>query len=182
MTSEPRLRTATPGDAEAVAAIYAPYVRDTAVSFEVDPPSVDEMHERIAGILQRFPWLVSLDAAGQVSGYVYAARHRERAAYRWAVETTVYIRPDSHGRGLGRRLYAALFAELAELGYAQALAGITLPNAGSVALHEVVGFEPIGVYRDVGFKLGRWRDIGWWQKALRPLPEAPEEPRPFGAR
>ncbi|MFZ5545066.1 MAG: arsinothricin resistance N-acetyltransferase ArsN1 family B [Pseudomonadota bacterium] len=172
------MRTATPDDAEAIAAIYAPIVRDTAISFELEPPTAGQMRERIAATLQRLPWLVSLDAQGEVNGYVYASRHRERAAYQWAVDTTAYVRADSRGQGVGRRLYEALFRTLAELGYFQAFAGIALPNEASVALHESVGFEPIGVYRNVGFKLGAWRDVGWWQKSLQPL-QTPDEPRRF---
>lgn len=172
------LRTATPADAEAIAAIYAPIVRDTPISFELEPPTVAQMRERIAVTLQRLPWLVSLDAQGEVNGYVYAGKHRERAAYQWAVDTTVYVRADSRGQGVGRRLYLRLFELLAELGYFQAFAGIALPNEGSVALHESVGFTPLGVYRNVGYKMGAWRDVGWWQRSLQPL-KPPSEPRPF---
>jgi phosphinothricin acetyltransferase len=173
------IRTATPADAEAIAAIYAPIVRDTPISFELEPPTAAQMRERIEATLQRLPWLVSLDEHGAVDGYVYAGRHRERAAYQWAVDTTVYVRADRRGRGVGRRLYGRLFGLLAELGYFQAFAGIALPNAGSVALHESVGFTPVGVYRDVGYKMGAWRDVGWWQKRLQPLQEPPQPPRPF---
>jgi len=176
------LRTAHPDDAEAIATIYAPFVRDSAVSFEVEVPTAADMRERIVSTLLRLPWLVSLDATGAVSGYAYASRHRERAAYRWGVETTVYIGPDHRGQGLGKQLYTALFSELVALGYVQAYAGITLPNAGSVALHESVGYAPIGVYRAAGFKLGAWRDIGWWQKTLQPLPANPVDPRRYTAR
>ena len=158
------LRLATPDDAEAVAAIYAPVVRDTTVSFELEPPSAAEMRARIAATPATLPWLVSLDAAGAVDGYAYAGRHRERAAYQWSVDVTVYVRADARGQGVGRRLYAALFAELVGRGYVQAFAGIALPNAASVGLHEAMGFEAIGVYRSVGFKHGAWRDVGWWQR------------------
>ena len=174
------LRTANPDDAEAISAIYIPIVRDTPISFEIDPPTVEVMRTRLETTLRRYPWLVSLDEAGTVNGYVYATQHRERAAYRWAVDTTVYIRADSHGQGLGRRLYTALFEELVTLGYVHACAGITLPNAGSVGLHEAVGFSLVGVYREVGFKMGRWRDVGWWQKTLQ-QPSEPVEPRAFSS-
>ena len=170
------LRLATPDDAEAVAAIYAPVVRDTTVSFELEPPSAAEMRARIVSTLATLPWLVSLDAAGAVDGYAYAGKHRERAAYQWSVDVTVYVRADARGQGVGRRLYAALFAELVGRGYVQAFAGIALPNAASVGLHEAMGFEAIGVYRSVGFKHGAWRDVGWWQRPLQAAQAQPAAP------
>ena len=177
-----RVRVATLADAAAIADIYAPFVRDSVVSFELEPPSAEQMRERIAATLPTLPWLVSEDAHGTVSGYVYASRHRERAAYQWAVDTTVYIRPDSQGRGLGRQLYTRLKAILAELGYFQAFAGIALPNEASVALHEAMGFKPIGIYRDVGFRRGQWLDVGRWQCRLRPSSsENPSPPLAFDA-
>src|SRR6185503_12793179 len=160
------IRPATPEDAAAIAAIYAPIVRDTTISFELEPPSADEMRTRIGSTLRRLPWLVSVDDAGAVNGYVYAGKHRDPGAYQWSVNTSVYVRDDSRGQGVGRRLYQSLLDELARLGYFQAFAGIALPNAGSVALHESVGFEPIGVYQNVGHKHGAWRDVGWWQRPL----------------
>ena len=173
------LRVATPDDAPAIAAIYGPIVANTTISFELEPPTVDEMRSRIESTLQRLPWLVSLDDAGCVNGYVYAGKHRERAAYQWAVDTTAYIREDARGQGIGRRLYEALFDELVKLGYYQAFAGIALPNAASVGLHEAVGFTPLGVYRQVGFKMGSWRDEGWWQKQLQEPSHEPTAPRVF---
>lgn len=172
------IRAARPHDAQAILDIYAPIVRDTAISFEVEPPSLPAMRERIASTLQAYPWLVSEDAAGLVDGYVYATRHKERAAYRWSVETTAYVRADARGRGVGRRLYARLLQELAALGHHQAFAVIVLPNAASVALHEAVGFTPVGVCRRAGHKLGRWWDVGWWQAQVQPLDD-PQEPRAF---
>jgi L-amino acid N-acyltransferase YncA len=157
---EMTIRIATPADADAVAAIYAPLVQNTNVSFELEAPTVDQMRERIVKTLQDLPWLVSEDVEGRVNGYVYASRHRERAAYQWSVDTTAYMREDARGRGVGKRLYQSLKNSLVELGYFQAFAGIALPNAASVALHESVGFIPIGIYRDVGFKNGRWHDVG----------------------
>lgn len=170
------IRVATPDDAAAVQAIYAPVVRDTVISFELEPPSVDEMRGRIERTLESLPWLVSVDGQGQVNGFVYAGRHKERAAYQWSVDVTAYVRADVRRQGVGKALYQMLFDELARLGYFQAFAGIALPNEASVALHESVGFEPLGVYRNVGYKHGAWRDVGWWQRSLRSL-EAPEAPR-----
>lgn len=161
------IRIATPKDASEITSIYAPIVRDTIISFELESPSVDEMRSRIEGTLKTHPWLVSLDDAGAVNGYVYASKHRERLAYQWSVDVTAYVREDSRGRGIGRALYRRLFSELAELGYFQAFGGIALPNLASIALHEAVGFKHIGTYKRVGFKLGAWHDVGWWQKELR---------------
>jgi phosphinothricin acetyltransferase len=174
-----KIRPATAGDAAQIAAIYAPIVRDTFISFEQDPPDADEMRARIATVTARLPWLVAVDATGAVAGYVYAGRHRERAAYRWSVDTTAYVAESHRGHGLGRLLYTGLFEELSNLGYRQAFAGIALPNAASVGLHEALGFAPIGVYRSVGYKCGAWRDVGWWQKPLRPGADPPSEPRLF---
>jgi phosphinothricin acetyltransferase len=179
MTFSLHIRTATPDDAAAVAAIYAPVVTDTAISFELEAPSVAEMRRRIGATLIALPWLVGEDAQGAVCGYVYASRFRERAAYQWTVEVTAYVRSDCRGEGVGRRLYTRLFALLAELGYVQAVAGITLPNAASVGLHEALGFEAATCYRNVGYKHGAWRDVGYWQRALQPLPATPETPRAF---
>jgi phosphinothricin acetyltransferase len=173
------IRIAELTDAEAVTAIYGPVVRDTAISFELEPPSIEDMRARIASTVQKLPWLVSLDEHGSVDGYAYASKHRERAAYQWAVDVTAYVREDARGQGVGKRLYVRLFAELARLGYFQAFAGIALPNDASVALHESVGFEPLGVYRKVGYKHGAWRDVGWWQKELRAPHSDPSEPASF---
>lgn len=175
------IRAATPDDAAAVQAIYAPIVRDTVISFETDVPSVDEMRSRIADKIRTLPWLVALDDAHQVCGYVHGSKLRERAAYQWSVEVTAYVRDDCRGRGVGKRMYERLFAELVSLGYCEAFAGIALPNEASVALHESVGFEPIGVYRRVGFKFGAWRDVAWWQRTLQASSE-PQPPRSFAAR
>ncbi len=175
------VRIAAPDDAESVLRIYAPIVEGTVVSFELEVPTVDEMRRRIATTLERFPWLVSIDAEGSVDGYVYAGLHRERAAYQWSVDVTAYVREDARGRGIRKRLYARLFDELVRLGYHQAFAGIALPNAASVGLHESVGFTHLGVYRDVGFKLGAWHDVGWWQRTLRP-PTPPRPPLAFDRR
>jgi phosphinothricin acetyltransferase len=170
------IRLARADDAAAVQRIYAPFVRDTAVSFELAPPGVEEMRARIAKTLPRYPWLV-LDEGGEVIGYVYAGAHRERPAYAWSVDTTVYVDAAHRRRGVGRALYASLFAVLALQGFHNAFAGIALPNPGSVGLHEALGFRPIGVYREVGYKLSRWHDVGWWQRELREQASAPEPPK-----
>ena len=162
------IRVAVPDDAAAIHRIYAPIVAGTVISFELDVPTVDEMRSRIVATLARFPWLVSVDDDGAVDGYVYASRHRERAAYQWSVDVSAYVREDARGRGIGKRLYLRLFDELAALGYFNAFAGIALPNASSIALHESVGFKFVGIYRAVGYKLGAWHDVSWWQRPLQP--------------
>jgi L-amino acid N-acyltransferase YncA len=159
------IRSATTFDAEAIQRIYAPFVRETAISFEEVPPSVDEMAGRIVSILKTHPWLVAVER-GNVCGYVYASAHRERAAYRYSADTTVYIAPETQRRGIGHALYAELLPELKRRGLHMAFAGIALPNPASVALHESMGFKPVGVYREVGFKFRRWHDVGWWQRPL----------------
>lgn len=168
------IRAARPGDAAAVAAVYAPYVRDTCISFEEVAPTATELGERMASGL---PWLVA--DQGGVVGFAYASHHRSRAAYRWSVDVSVYLEPASRGRGLGRALYGELLPLLADLGYVSAYAGVTLPNDASVGLHEAVGFGPVGVYRDVGFKQGRWHDVGWWHFPLVAPPASPAEPTPW---
>ncbi len=161
------IRLATLADAPAVAAIYRPYVEESLVSFELEAPDAAAMAGRMAKVLERLPWLVCEEEGGVV-GYAYAGKYRERAAYQWSVETTVYLKHDWHRRGLGRALYSELMGLLAQQGYYTAYAGIALPNAASVGLHESLGFEPVGIYRNAGFKFGGWHDVGWWQKPLRP--------------
>ena len=173
-----RLRAATPDDAAAVAEIYAPYVTASAVSFETEAPDSDALRERIESAGDLYPWLVAQDADGRLLGYAYAAAFRTRPAYRFAVETTVYLRREACGRGLGARLYAPLLATLEAQGFTQAIAAITLPNEASVRLHERLGFERAGTYRRVGWKLGRWHDVGLWQRPLAQAGSPPAEPRP----
>ena len=174
------IRTATADDAAAIAAIYAPVVETTAISFETEAPSVGEVRRRIESTTESLPWLVGEDGQGAVCGYVYASRFRERKAYQWSVEVTAYVREDCRGKGVATQLYGRLFETLVALGYFQAFAGITLPNPASVALHESMGFEAVAVFRDVGHKLGAWRDVGYWQKAVREL-QPPGALKAFGA-
>jgi phosphinothricin acetyltransferase len=169
------IRMATEADGAACAAIYAPIVVDTTISFEVEPPTAEQLAARIGATLSYAPWLV-LEREGQVAGYVYASKHRERAAYQWSVDVSAYTDPRFYRRGIGATLYRTLFALLRIQGFYAAHAGITLPNPTSVAFHEALGFTPIGVYPQVGYKLGAWRDVGWWQLALQPRPAVPTPP------
>jgi L-amino acid N-acyltransferase YncA len=175
----PGIRMASTNDAAAIASIYRPYVTDAVTSFEVDPPATAAMAARIEAVLARAPWLVQTDAEGAVVGYAYASRHHERAAYQWSVDVAVYIHAAHHRRGVGRALYEKLFALLRLQGYYVAHAGITLPNAASVGLHESLGFEPVGVYPAVGWKFGAWRDVGWWRLQLQTLAATPAPPLPL---
>lgn len=175
-----RLRAARPEDAAQIAAIYAPYVAGSAVSFETEAPSAETMRERMSAYDGLYPWIVATPEEDElVLGYAYATRFRERPAYRFCVETTVYIAGDAHRQGVGRLLYDALLDTLREQEFTQAIAAITLPNEPSIALHEAVGFRRAGVYREVGYKQGRWMDVGLWQCSLAEPQSPPVEPRPF---
>jgi L-amino acid N-acyltransferase YncA len=173
------IRTADPDrDAAACVAIYAPYVESGATSFEQETPEPNRFAARIKQTLTAYPWLVA-EHDGGVVGYAYACPHRERPAYRWAVEVSVYVAAEARRQGHGRALYAELVERLRAQRFQVACAGITLPNAASVALHESIGFVPVGIYRRIGWKDGFWRDVGWWQLELRPAgEEKPPEPLP----
>jgi L-amino acid N-acyltransferase YncA len=166
-------------DAAACAQLYAPFVECTVISLEDDPPGESEFAERISSIGERYPWLVLEDDEGLV-GYAYGSQHRARAAYRWAVDVTVYVDASRHRRGAGRRLYEALFGLLRRQGYWIACAGITLPNQASVGFHEALGFEHLGTYRRIGWKFGAWHDVGWWQRPLLPQGGEQRPPEPLG--
>jgi phosphinothricin acetyltransferase len=172
------LRLATEQDAPAIAAIYAPFCDASVVSFEYTAPTPDEMASRIRTVNAHLPWLV-LDDNGTVAGYAYAGRHHERAAYGWAVNTAVYVGDRYRGRGVGRALYTALFDLLRLQGYFKACAGITLPNADSVGLHEAMGFTLVGVYPGIGYKKGAWHDVAWYELLLQPERPDPPAPRPI---
>jgi phosphinothricin acetyltransferase len=162
-----KIRTVRVDDAGGIAAIYGPVVRDTTISFEWEPPTIEDMRARIEKTIAAYPWLVAVDDSDRLAGYAYASRHRDPRSYQWSVNTSAYVRADTRRQGIGQQLYLALFQELVGLGYFRAYAGIALPNAASVALHERVGFRPLGVYERVGFKHGAWHDVGWWQRSLQ---------------
>jgi len=177
-TGTPTVRIATPDDAAGILAIYAPIVRDTVISFEFEPPSVDTMAGRVSATLGRWPWLVC-ECDGVLLGYVYATSHRERAAYQWCVEVSAYIAAAARRTGVARALYRALFELLAQQGFLNAYAGITLPNEASVGLHESLGFRKLGNYEHIGHKFGAWHDVGWWALTLGELRREPAPPIPF---
>ena len=162
------IRPATPDDGAACAAIYRPYVTDTVITFEYEPPTAEEMTRRIAATQEKHAWLVLEDSAdgGGIVGYAYAAPVKDRAAYRWACEVSVYLAQGRRRGGEGRALYEALFERLAARGYRRLIAGMTVPNPASEGLHRALGFEPIGVQRRIGWKHDAWHDVSWVQRPL----------------
>jgi L-amino acid N-acyltransferase YncA len=175
------IRDADPArDAAACAAIYAPHVEGSPVSFEEEAPDAAEMAARIERYRDSHAWLVA-EREGKVVGYAYATAFNERPAYRWSTSVSVYVGDGARGEGVGRALYEALFDRLRERGFRMACAGVTLPNKASERLHESLGFELVGVNREIGWKQGAWRDVGWYQRELVPVPgDPPPEPRPPG--
>ena len=171
----PRIRLATGADAARMVDIYAPSVLDGAISFESELPSEQEFQRRIEAKLAELPWLVC-EVGGRVAGFAYAGPHHERGAYGWSLDTAVYIDVGHHRRGIGRALYTALFGCLRLQGYYNLYACITVPNDASVSMHESMGFEQVGLHRNVGHKLGAWRDVGWWHLALQAHAPDPAEP------
>ena len=174
------VRLATESDAARVFEIYTPIVNETSISFELVPPALDTIRDRIRTVLGTHAWLVA-EQDGAVLGYAYATAFRAREAYQWTTEVTVYVHRDHRGRGVARALYPALFRVLALQGYRTAVAVIALPNAGSVRLHEALGFHPIGVFHSIGHKFGEWHDTGWWQLQLGAYDEHPHPPRSLAA-
>lgn len=173
------IRLARLEDARAIQAIYAPVVTSISTSFEVTPPTVAEMRQRIEEKLLTHPW-VAYETQGLVVGSAYASAYRARAAYQWSVEVSVYLHARWRGQGFGRALYTSLFALLRLQGFFSVYAGITLPNPASVSLHERMGMRPVGVYQYVGYKLGAWHDVGWWQGTLQSHSPTPTPPLSLG--
>jgi phosphinothricin acetyltransferase len=165
------IRAAKPDDAAAILEIYAPIVRETAISFEGEPPSAEEIVGRIE---RSHVWLVA-ELDGRVAGYAYAAEFHPRDAYRWATEISIYLAPEARGRGVGKMLVGEVLERLRAMGFVNAFAGTTLPNPGSVGLFESFGFEKIAHWDQVGFKHGGWHDVGWWQLRLQPASVPPPE-------
>ena len=175
------IRLARDADAAGIADVYRPYVEDSRISFEEHAPDAAEMARRIIGDRPAYyPWLVA-EENGRILGFANSSLLRTRPAYRWSVETGIYLAPDAHGRGLGKRLLSTLIELLERQGYVTAIGAIALPNDASVRLHQALGFAASGTYRGTGFKLGQWIDVSLWQKELAPRSSAPAEPLPFEA-
>jgi phosphinothricin acetyltransferase len=175
------IRLAAEQDAAAIAAIYRPYVEGSRISFEEAAPDSAEMARRMAGDMPgHHPWFVA-DEDGRLLGFASSSAFRTRRAYRWTVETGIYLDPQAQGRGIGQALLETLIGVLERQGYVAAIGAIALPNQPSVALHEKLGFFHTGTYRQVGFKHGEWLDVGLWQKELAPRGARPSEPRPFAS-
>jgi L-amino acid N-acyltransferase YncA len=171
------IRPVRPDDADAIAAIYAPYVTDTAITFEYEAPDAAEMRDRIARFTPTHPWLVA-ERDGRVIGYAYGSPYRTRAAYRWVAEAGIYLDTGTRGGGIGTMLYEALCTALAEAGYVAVLGVMTLPNPASEALHARTGFRDVGTQPGIGFKFGTWHDVGFWQRDLAPRTADPADPQP----
>jgi phosphinothricin acetyltransferase len=169
------IRFATLADAPILLAIYAPYVTDSFISLEYYVPSLTEFTRRIVTIQQQLPYLVA-EVDGRILGYAYASKHHDRAGYQWSVDTSVYIHADGHRQGIGRQLYDRLLALLRRQGYYNVYAGITVPNAKSEFFHRSMGFELVGTYQNVGYKMGAWRSVSWFQFTLQPYPLEPVPP------
>jgi len=172
------IRLAQPSDAAAILDIYAPYIRDTSITFETEVPSITEFGNRIKYYLEAWPWLV-YEENGVIGGYAYASRYRERLAYQWGVECSVYIHDDFQRKGIASALYKKLFTILKAQGFTTAYAVINLPNDPSVALHESMGFRYFATYEKVGYKMGKWKNVGWWQLQLNEYKNEPEPPVKF---
>lgn len=173
-----KIRIASENDSAALLEIYGAFIKDTAVTFETEVPTVAAFGQRIEQVLQQFPWLVC-EINGKAVGYAYASKHRERAAYQWSAELSVYVHPTYHRRHIATALYTALIGLLKSQGYFSAYAGITVPNAASEAFHSAFGFREIGIFEHVGYKLGAWRDVKWFRLALADYPTEPAPPIPL---
>ena len=173
-------RLATPADGPALLALYAPYVRDTAITFETEVPGAEVFSQRIAAVGAQYPYLIC-ELGGTPVGYAYASRHRERDAYRYDVDLSIYLHPAQHGSGIAAALYDRLFALLRAQGYRNTYAACTLPNEKSVRFHEKCGFTAVGVHHNTGYKLGAWRDVLWLEKQLAAYDAVPGQVLPIGA-
>jgi phosphinothricin acetyltransferase len=172
------IRIATTDDSESILKIYAPYIENTSYTFETEVPTIDSFKKRISSYLQSWPWLVC-EIDGVIAGYAYGARHRERVAYQWSIECSVYVHDDHQRRGVARALYTALINIFRLQGFRNLYAVINLPNDKSVSFHENLGFEYFATYKNVGYKLGRWKNVGWWQLQLNQYSPEPEPPVKF---
>lgn len=172
------IRLAKPADADSLLAIYAPYIINTAFTFETEVPSTENFAQRIITYQQNWPWLV-YEVNGVIVGYAYATKHRERAAYQWCVESSVYVHNDFQQKGIAKALYKTLFEILKYQGCRNVYAGITLPNDKSVAFHKSFGFAWLADYKNIGYKLNKWNTVSWWQLQLNEYSDNPVAPLKF---
>jgi phosphinothricin acetyltransferase len=172
------IRLATPADAKGILNIYAPYIMNTSFTFETETPTLEEFTERIKNYLLNWPWLIC-EIDGKIAGYAYATRHRERTAYQWCTESSVYIHDDFQRAGIARALYTALFEILKIQGFRNVYAVINLPNEKSVTFHESLGFKYFATYENVGYKLGKWKNVGWWRLSINDYGDEPAAPIKF---
>jgi len=176
-----RIRPVKLTDADAILEIYSPYIHNTTVTFETTVPTRQQFTDRIIACIERYPWLVAENMEGTVVGYAYATRHRDREAYQWCVESSVYVLEAYHGRGVAARLYEALLKILEQCGYVNVYAGITMPNAKSLSFHVKMGFKEVGIYHGIGYKLGSWHDVAWLVKTINPHGGHPNTPLHWSA-
>ncbi|HYH04658.1 MAG TPA: GNAT family N-acetyltransferase [Bacillota bacterium] len=174
------IRLATVADSGAMLEIYAPYVRETVISFEYDPPTLLDFSNRVANILEHYPWLVA-EIDGVIVGYAYASRYSERAAYQWSVDASVYIHSGYHRQKIASTLYSCLFDLLKLQGFYNVYAGITLSNTTSEQFHTSFGFTRVGVFHHVGYKFGQWHDVQWMERSLSEYHSAPSKPQSLAA-
>jgi L-amino acid N-acyltransferase YncA len=169
------IRLATIHDAPAIREIYSPNILKAAISFETEVPSIEEIENRVETILQKYPWIVC-EVDGKIAGYVYASKHRDREAYQWSCECSIYMHNDFKGKGIGKELYQLLFEILKLQGFGNVYAGITLPNNGSVSIHESCGFKHLATYENIGYKFGNWHSVGWWKLQINDYDLQPPPP------
>ncbi len=175
-----KIRLAHPSDAAQLLSIYRPFIENTAITFETNVPSEKEFAERIISYTKKYPWLVA-EVNGIAAGYAYAVKHREREAYQWCVESSVYVHEDFRGQGIAQQLYEKLFGLLKEMGFVNVYAGITLPNEKSYQLHTKLGFTPVGIYEKIGFKNSSWHSVQWFVKAINEYADNPLPPKGIGS-
>jgi phosphinothricin acetyltransferase len=170
-----RIRLATINDAKEIRDIYAPNILNASISFETELPSFEEMQSRIQTILQKYPWIVC-EVDEKIAGYVYASKHRDREAYQWSCECSIYMNNDFKGKGIGKELYQLLFQILKLQGFRNVYAGVTLPNEGSISIHEKCGFKHFATYENIGYKFDNWHSVGWWKLQINDYDLQPPPP------
>lgn len=178
MKKEIQIRLIAAADIEEVLDIYAPFVQNTAITFEYEVPSIAEFRDRVLTITSEYPWLICV-VDDKIAGFAYASRFRYRTAYQWSVESAIYISPQTQSKGIGKALYTTLFDLLRLQGYVNVYAGTCIPNDKSVALHRKMGFKEIGTFSKIGFKHGKWHDTLWFQLNLCAHNSNPEVPTPM---